>query len=283
MDTTRLWTAALPGIQQTDQATNQLLRDTWSNVYDQTLASVASIPTVGPILSALLLLLKYNWTTTYTPPDGGTPIVTTTKALMNVPTPIDVDHDGLFDLCGTTSFALAGSGTSISGLKFTQSLTKMPLAKPVLPVQVAGGLLNVINFGYDTRESTVPIVYTTSATLEGTGLSIDNNYSVHRGTNLMIPPLSLAALNLTTPELPLIPPLLTPAPKPIVTQEVCIGACGDPRDPRPVRERAEHHPRRRPPGVSRCEDELHGSDHVRLVLAQLLRGHDHHHRRLGRP
>lgn len=225
VDTTRLWTAAAPIIQQTDQATNQLLRDTWAQLYDGVLASVAGIPTAGPIASALLLLLKYDWTTTYQPPAGGTPIVTTTKALMNVPTPIDVDHDGLFDLCGTTSFALSGSGTSITGLKFTQSLTKMPLAKPVLPVQASGGLLNVINFGYDTRESTVPIVYTTSATLEGTGLAINNNYSVHRGTNLVIPPLSLAALNLTTPELPLIPPLFTPAPKPIVTEEVCIGSC----------------------------------------------------------
>jgi hypothetical protein len=224
LDTTRLWTAALPGIQQVDQATNQLLRDSWSNLYDQTLASVASIPTAGPIASALLLLLKYNWTTTYQPPTGPA-IVTTTKSLMNVPTPIDVDHDGLFDLCGTTSFSIAGSGTSLTGLKVTQSLTKMPLAKPVLPVQASGGLLNVINFGYDTRESTVPIVYTSAATLSGTDLLIDNTYSVHRGTNLVIPPVSLAALNLTTLDLPTFPPIFTPAPKPIVTDEVCIGSC----------------------------------------------------------
>ncbi|MCX6396892.1 MAG: hypothetical protein NTV23_10440 [Propionibacteriales bacterium] len=225
VDTTRLWTAAAPVIQQTDQATNKLLRDSYSNLYDQTLASVASIPTAGPVASALLLLLKYNWTTTYTAPGSTTPIVTTTKALMNVPTPIDVDNDGLFDLCGTTSFALSGSGTSISGIKLTQSITKMPLAKPVLPVQIGGGLLNVINFGYNTTESTAPVIYTTAATLEGSGLSIDNTYSVHRGKNLVIPPLSLAALNLTTAQLPTFPPLLTDAPKPIVTDEICIGAC----------------------------------------------------------
>jgi hypothetical protein len=225
LDTTRLYTAAVPQIQQIDQNTNKLLRDTYAKVYDNTLASVNNIPNVGPIVSALLLLLKYDWTTSYTPPGSSTPIVTTTKALMNVPTPIDVDNDGLFDLCGTTSFALTGSGTSISGLKFTQSITKMPLAKPVLPVQISGGLLNVINFGYNTTDSTAPIIYTTSATLDGSNLAIDNTYSVHRGKNLVIPPLSLNALNLTTGDLPTFPPLLTDAPKPIVTQEVCIGAC----------------------------------------------------------
>ena len=141
----------------------------------------------------------------------------TTKALMNVPTPIDVDQDGLFDLCGTMSFALAGSGTSISGLKFTQTITKMPLAKPVLPVQIDGGLLNVLKFGYDTRESTVPIVYTTAATLGGDGgiLNIDNTYAVHRGSNLTIPPLSMAALNLSGAPLtlPTLLPITTPAPE----------------------------------------------------------------------
>ena len=228
LDTTRLWTAAAPGIQQTDQNTNKLLRDSYSNLYDQTLASVNNIPGVGPVASVLLLLLKYNWTTSYTPPGSTTPIVTTTKALMNVPTPIDVDNDGLFDLCGTTSFSLGGSGTSISGIKVTQSITKMPLAKPVLPVQISGGLLNVINFGYDTTESTVPVIYTSAATVDtasGGGLNIDNTYSVHRGKNLTIPPISLAALNLTTGDLPTFPPLLTDAPKPIVTNEICIGAC----------------------------------------------------------
>jgi hypothetical protein len=227
LDTTRLWTAAAPLIQQTDQYTNQLLRDTWSQLYDQTLASVNGIPTAGPIASALLTLLKYNWTTTYQAPGSSTPVVTTTKSLMNVPTPIDVDHDGLFDLCGTTSFALTGSGTSISGIKFTQSITKMPLAKAVLPVQIGGGLLNVLNFGYDTRESTAPVIYTTAATLDastGGGLSIDNTYAVHRGTNLTIPPLTLQTLN-TTGGLPTLLPLTEPAPKPIVTQEICIGAC----------------------------------------------------------
>ncbi|MFL6158407.1 MAG: beta strand repeat-containing protein [Marmoricola sp.] len=228
LDTTRLWTAAAPVIQQTDQYTNKLLRDSYSNLYDQTLASVNNIPGVGPVASALLLLLKYNWTTSYTPPGSTTPIVTTTKALMNVPTPIDVDGDASFDLCGTTSFALTGSGTSISGLKVTQSITKMPLAKPVLPVQISGGLLNVINFGYNTSESTAPIIYTSAATLDtstGGGLNLDNTYSVHRGKNLVIPPVSLAALNLTTGDLPTFPALLTDAPKPIVTDEVCISSC----------------------------------------------------------
>jgi hypothetical protein len=229
LDTTRTYITALPLIQQTDAATNQLLRDTYAKVYDQTLASVNNIPNVGPIVSALLTLLKYNWTSSYTPPGSSTPIVTETKALMNVPTPIDVDHDGLFDLCGTTSFALTGSGTSITGIKFTQTITKMPLAKPVLPVDITGGLLNVINFGYDTTESTVPIVYTTSATLDtssGGKLVVDNNYAVHRGTNLTIPPVILKDLNLTNGTLlPTFPTLFTPAPKPIVTQKVCIGAC----------------------------------------------------------
>ncbi|MGO4257148.1 beta strand repeat-containing protein [Marmoricola sp. RAF53] len=229
VDTTNLYTAAAPIIQQTDVATNQLLRDTYSQLYDNTLASVNNIPNVGPIAGALLTLLKYNWTSSYTPPGSSTPIVTTTKALMNVPTPIDVDHDGLFDLCGTTSFALTGSGTSISGIKFTQSLTKMPLAKAVLPVQIGGGLLNVLNFGYDTRESTVPVVYTTSATLDGSNLNVDNNYAVHRGTNLTIPPLALSSLDLVTNDGDgidiTVPPLLKPAPKPIVTQEICISSC----------------------------------------------------------
>ncbi len=229
VDTTRLYTAAAPVIQQVDQNTNQLLRDTYTNVYNDTLASVNNIPNIGPIASALLLLLKYNWTSTYTPPGSTTPIVTTTPALMDVPTPIDVDHDGIFDLCGTTSFALTGSGTSISGIKITQTITKMPLAKPVLPVEISGGLLNVLNFGYDTTESTVPIVYTSAATLDsatGGRLNVDDTYAVHRGTNLVIPPFSLNALNLPAGVLlPTFPPLLTPAPKPIVTQETCIGAC----------------------------------------------------------
>jgi hypothetical protein len=228
VDTTRLWTQSIPAIQVTDQTTNSLLRQTYANVYNQTLASVNNIPNVGPIASALLTLLKYNWTSTYYPPGSTTPVVQTTPALMNVPTPIDVDGDGSFDLCGTTSFALTGSGTSITGIKITQTITKMPLAKPVLPVEINGGLLNVINFGEDTTESTVPIIYTSSATLDsssGGRLNVDNSYSVFRGMNLTIPPASLAALNLAAGDLPNIPPLLTPAPKPIVTQETCIVAC----------------------------------------------------------
>ncbi|MFL6158236.1 MAG: hypothetical protein ACJ72D_19255, partial [Marmoricola sp.] len=229
VDTTRLYTAVAPVIQQADLYTNQVLRDTYSNVYDDVLASVNSIPTAGPILSALLLLLKYNWTTSYTPPGSSTPVVTTTKALMNVPTPIDVDHDGIFDLCGTTSFALAGGGTSISGIKLTQTITKMPLAKPVLPVDIDGGLLNVINVGYNTSESSVPIVYTSSATLDtstGSRLAYDGTYAVNRGSNLTIPPASLNALALApNVVLPTFPALVTPAPKPIVTQKFCIGGC----------------------------------------------------------
>jgi hypothetical protein len=213
LDLSRTYKALEPNIQATDLATSQQIQGAWKTLYDTILTSATTA--AGPA-GAILSLLKFNWTTSYTPPGSTTPIVHSTPALIDVPTPIDVDNSGSFDLCGTLAFSIQGSS-----IKFTQTITKMPLAPANLPVTISGGLLNVLNLGYDTQDSTAPIVFSTSASIDGTGFNVDNAYGVHRGMNLSLPPLELQP-GLTEPTFP---PLLVPAPTPKMTQQICLGAC----------------------------------------------------------
>jgi hypothetical protein len=215
-DLTQLYPLAEP-IQPLDTTTNELLRTTYERLYDTVLGSVnGQLGAPGATAGAVLSLLKYNWTTTYHPPGGGEPRVTTTKALLNVPTPIDVDGSGSFDLCGTTTLALdAASGK----LKLTQQIAKLPLSKAVLPVDISGALLGVIGFGYETRDSTAPTTFTSAITI-GSGsplMQLDNSYTVHRGLNLSVPP------TLSKLDLPAVPTLTSPAPEPRITQVIGIG------------------------------------------------------------
>ncbi len=226
------FTPVAPGIEPLDAATNKLLTDTYSSLYDAILNDVTSqLGPAGAAAAAVLTLLKFNYTSTYYPPNGGTPVQRTTKALLDVPTPIDVDGSGGYDLCATTTLALDATSGQV---KLTQQIAKLPLAKAVLPVDISGALLGVIGFGYETKDSTAPTNFTSNIAL-GSGpelLTLDNTYTVFRGQTLTLPPLTGATetISLNQPPLtigsltiPRVLPLTEPAPTPKITQVIGIG------------------------------------------------------------
>jgi hypothetical protein len=79
----------------------------------------SGVPGVGSLTGSLapvicaLQILGYAYRTTLVEPDG-TQIVRYTHALVGIPTPIDVDGDGLPDFVGTLSPTLALNGISLS-------------------------------------------------------------------------------------------------------------------------------------------------------------------------
>jgi beta-propeller uncharacterized protein DUF5122 len=202
-----------PAIQDVDAATDALIAKAYDGLYDTVLADIEKeIGSEGAILS----LLQINWTTTYYPPNGGTPVVTTTPALLDVPTPLDVDGSTGFDLCGIVTIGSNG--------EYEEQISKMPLAKPTLPVDVSASLLGgLVNLGYSTNDSTAPIDYTTTySTTPATGstgavTNIDNDYEVFRGETLSIPP-PLSAPSWT------LPPLTSPSPTPDLDQILALTA-----------------------------------------------------------
>ena len=96
-------------------------------------------------------------------------VVRTTPTLLNVPTPLDVDGSTGYDMCGIIT--VGGNGI------IQQQMSKMPLAKPDLPVDAAGALLGLINFGYKTADSTIPVTFDSRMGLTG-GFNVVNTYSV---------------------------------------------------------------------------------------------------------
>jgi hypothetical protein len=193
----------LAPITQLDAKTDALIGSTYNTLYsDIVKAATSALGANG----ALLSLLEYDVHTTYYPPNGGTPVVRDTPALLDVPTPLDVDGSTGFDLCATLS---VGSNGTIS-----EQISKMPLANPLLPVDVSAQLLGgAISLGMNTGDSTVPINFSTSYSSTSGTTAVDNTYLVQRGALLALPPV-----------LPILKPLTVPSPTPIVTQVVGIGS-----------------------------------------------------------
>jgi hypothetical protein len=197
------FTSLLAPIAQIDAKTDALIGSTYNTLYQDILAAATSALGAN---GALLSLLEYDVHTTYYPPNGGTPVVRDTPALLDVPTPLDVDGHTGFDLCATLS---VGSDGTIG-----EQISKMPLANPLLPVNVSAQLLSgAINLGMNTNDSTVPLNFSTAYSSTSGVTSVNNTYLVNRGALLTLPPL-----------LPLLGPLTVPSPTPIVTQVVGIGA-----------------------------------------------------------
>ncbi len=230
-DLSRTYKLASPTIQQTDAKTDALIKQVYDTVYNEVLALLGANATTAAV-PALLQLLQFNWTTTYQAPDG-TRITKTAPGLINLPTPIDVDNSGTFDVCAMASYALDPSGAVV----MKETITKMPLAKATLPLSIDAGLLaNVLHVGYDTTTqpafdtdasaadnsaSTAPVSYTATTTYASSGTKFDTAVAVHRGTTLTLPPVDFNPL----PALPTIPPLTEPAPTPKLTQNFCLLAC----------------------------------------------------------
>jgi hypothetical protein len=233
LDLTRTYKLAAPTVQQTDAQTDALIKQTYNTVYAQVIALLTSNPTTAAV-PALLTLLKFDWTTVYEQPDG-TRITKVFPGLINIPTPLDVDNSGTFDVCATAGYAI---DSATSAITMKQTITKMPLAKAKLPLKISSPLLaGVLALGYDTTSqgarydtdpsatvdnsgSTAPVVYTTAVSY-GTKVTFDNTYAVHRGTTLTLPPVIFN----TPPVLPTVPPLTEPAPTPKVTQQFCLVNC----------------------------------------------------------
>ena len=118
---------------------------------------VSAIPTLGPILQ----LLRFNWATTYYPPNGGAPVVRSTASMLEIPTLLDVDGRVGPDVCAQLSLTTAG---------FVQTITKLPLSLQSMPLDI-GGVFSFgstrLSIGYSTKDSTAPNVFQTLLGLTG--------------------------------------------------------------------------------------------------------------------
>jgi hypothetical protein len=232
VDLSRLYKAASPLIEQTDARTDTLIKNVYNTVYAD-LINILSNNANTAAVPALLTLLKFDWTTTYEKPDG-TRVVKTAPGLINIPTPIDVDNSGTFDVCAMAGYALDPSGAVV----MKQTITKMPLAKAVLPLKIeAPMVLGLLTVGYDTTkqagydtdptaadnsQSTAPVSYSATTTYSSALSKFDTSVAVHRGTTLTLPPVKATS---QLPALPTVMPLTEPAPTPKLTQELCLLNC----------------------------------------------------------
>lgn len=113
--------------------------------------ATSNIPGVGPLLDQLpgivcaISVLGYVYRTTYYPPSGP-PIVKYTKALIGVPTLIDVDGKGLPDFTGVIGIALPGLSLQLSrSLLFSASEKVTIEAVAIVP----GATNTYVGFGED--------------------------------------------------------------------------------------------------------------------------------------
>lgn len=234
VDLSRVYKAASPLIEQTDARTDTLIKNIYNTVYGDLIAILSNNPNTAAV-PALLTLLQFNWTTTYQKPDGTT-ITKQMPGLINLPTPIDVDNSGTFDVCAMAGYALDPSGAVV----MKQTITKMPLAKAVLPLKIeAPMVLGLLTVGYDTTkqpfydtdpsptvdnsQSTAPVSYSATTTYASALSKFDTAVAVHRGTTLTLPPVQATA---QLPALPTVMPLTEPAATPKLTQELCLLSCG---------------------------------------------------------
>lgn len=157
-----------------DKTTSEALLTTYKNLFT-TVVTPITLPSQAsaaqPYLSlaqALLGLLKVNWHTTYYPPGGGAPIVRDTPALLNLPMILDVDAQTAplgYELCATMTLDLTTGN-------ITQQVSRMPLARATLPVDVKAEFLSgVITPGYETKDSNAPFSFETAMGLTGTPVS----------------------------------------------------------------------------------------------------------------
>ncbi len=233
VDLSRVYKAASPLIEQTDARTDTLIKNVYNTVYGDLIAILSNNANTAAV-PALLTLLQFNWTTTYQKPDGTT-VTKQMPGLINLPTPIDVDNSGTFDVCAMAGYALDPSGAVV----MKQTITKMPLAKAVLPLKIeAPMVLGLLTVGYDTTrqpffdtdptaadnsQSTAPVSYSATTTYASALSKFDTAVAVHRGTTLTLPPVQATA---QLPALPTVMPLTEPAATPKLTQELCLISCG---------------------------------------------------------
>jgi hypothetical protein len=129
------------------------------------------LPGGQPVSQALCAIpaLDYQFVTRFRKPDGSE-IVRRHTALVNVPTPLNVDGDVLPDVVATLQV--------LSLTQFTLKIERMLLETAPLPVKIeaivddptAGGLPREnINVGYDARDSRAPNTWKATATLPDDG------------------------------------------------------------------------------------------------------------------
>jgi hypothetical protein len=130
-----------------------------------------NLPGGQPVNQALCAIpaLDYQYVTRFRQPNG-TEIVRRHTALVNIPTPLNVDGDLLPDVIATVQvFSLT---------QFSLKIDRMPLELAPLPVKIeaivddptAGGLPREnINVGYDARDSRAPNTWKATATLPDDG------------------------------------------------------------------------------------------------------------------
>lgn len=138
---------------------------------DPVLESVLDVVGTVPVVGEVTETLRYDFHTTYQRPDG-TSLTRSVRALLAVPTPIDVTGDTVPDIVANVTVNVSTP---------TIDVIKLPGAPEVLPISVqavisGGGLVPLgdgrIRIGYDARTTSAPDRATVSLGMAG-GFDLD--------------------------------------------------------------------------------------------------------------
>lgn len=148
---------------QLDQRTSDALLAYYNNTLTK-LLTPSTTPAGGAgayvaLVQTLLGALKVTYRTTLDTPGG--PVTRDTVGILGLPTLIDVDRSTGQDICATTTLDLAT-------LQLKQSITRLPLSNPKLPLKIEARLLEgAAAPGYDARASKAPTSFESITDLVG--------------------------------------------------------------------------------------------------------------------
>ncbi|MGY2874751.1 hypothetical protein ACVW00_001941 [Marmoricola sp. URHA0025 HA25] len=146
--------------------------------------ATSGVPGVGPILDQLpgivcaISVAGYVYRTTYLPPSGP-PVVRYTRALLGIPTPIDVDGAGLPDYLGTVGLALPGLSLQVSRFAWFPASARVSIEAVAI---VPGAANTYVGFGEDGTAAGTANNWNATLTVAGlSSTTADLNLNI--GTN----------------------------------------------------------------------------------------------------
>jgi hypothetical protein len=155
------------------------LGDKVDPLLEGTLDVLGDVPLVGDITDTI----RYDFHTTYVRPDG-TSVTGSYRALMLVPTPIDLTGDTVPDVLANLTLVHTPGAPKIAGMSVTPviDVIKLPGAPAVLPMSIqaviAGdGLVSLgggrVRIGFDARTTSVPERATVGLGFASGGFDLD--------------------------------------------------------------------------------------------------------------
>lgn len=174
-----------PAVEQLDRGVSDALYDLYVELFATLLGTgntevIPGLPSeIGGLLGVaqvLLSIFKVDVETTYYQGGDAEPIVRSTPGLLNLPVLLDVDQRVGVDLCALTSLDLGSINLtdpdSLSALELSQTVGRVPLRNKALPVDLnAKALLGALQFGFSAKDTVVPTIVDSTASLAIDGVA----------------------------------------------------------------------------------------------------------------